>query len=108
MCIATVSILTTGRSGNAVRYESCAGNSVSISHRLPNLIGSPSLRIFRNRSSGSQRVKERKMGNPAGMRLKKRLKRRKKFETRMEGMAYVSKEVRAEIKKELALADAKK
>ena len=48
------------------------------------------------------------MGNPAGMRLKKRLKRRKKFETRMEGMAYVSKEVRAEIKKELALVDAKK
>ena len=44
----------------------------------------------------------RKMGNPAGDRLKKRVKRRKKFEARMEGMAYVSKEVRVEIKKELA------
>ena len=32
------------------------------------------------------------MGNPAGDRLKKRVKRRKKFEARMEGMAYVSKE----------------
>ena len=46
------------------------------------------------------------MGNPAGDKFKKRLKRRKKFEARMEGMAYVSKEVRAEIKKELATADA--
>jgi hypothetical protein len=42
------------------------------------------------------------MGNPAGDKLKKRVKRRKKFEARMEGLAYVPKEVRAEIKKQLA------
>ncbi|MFO0934982.1 MAG: hypothetical protein U0798_00520 [Gemmataceae bacterium] len=48
------------------------------------------------------------MGNPAGVKFKKRLKRRKKFEARMEGLAYVSKDVRAEIKKVLGTADAKK
>lgn len=42
------------------------------------------------------------MGNPAGDRMKKRLKRRKKFEKRMEGLAYVPKAVRAEIKKAVA------
>ena len=42
------------------------------------------------------------MGNPAGDKFKKRAKRRKKFETRMEGLAYVPKEVRAEIKKAVA------
>lgn len=48
------------------------------------------------------------MGNPAGDRFKKRLKRRKKFETRMEGLAYMSKEARVEIKKRIAELDAKK
>jgi|688.fasta_scaffold1438371_1 hypothetical protein len=42
------------------------------------------------------------MGNPAGDRMKKRLKRRKKFEKRMEGLAYVPKAVRAEVKKAAA------
>lgn len=42
------------------------------------------------------------MGNPAGVRAKKKLKRRKKFEARMEGLAYVPKTVREEIKKQAA------
>jgi hypothetical protein len=42
------------------------------------------------------------MGNPAGDKFKKRLKRRKKFERRMEGLAYVPRELRVEIKKALA------
>jgi hypothetical protein len=46
------------------------------------------------------------MGNPAGDKFKKRLKRRKKFETRMEGLAYVPKEIRVAIKKALAAAPA--
>jgi hypothetical protein len=44
------------------------------------------------------------MGNPAGDKFKKRLKRRKKFETRMEGLAYVPKEIRVAIKKAIAAA----
>lgn len=47
------------------------------------------------------------MGNPAGDRFKKRLKRRKKFETRMEGLAYVPREVREELKKAMAAVEAK-
>jgi hypothetical protein len=39
------------------------------------------------------------MGNPAGDKFKKRLKRRKKFEKRMEGLAYVPKAARPEAKK---------
>jgi hypothetical protein len=50
-----------------------------------------------------QAEKERKMGNPAGVRAKKKLKRRKKFEARMEGLAYVPKTVREEIKKSAAV-----
>ena len=39
------------------------------------------------------------MGNPAGDKRKKKEKRRKKFETRLGGpLAYVSKEVREEVK----------
>jgi hypothetical protein len=49
-----------------------------------------------------KRVKEQKMGNPAGDKFKKRLKLRKKFEKRMDGLAYVPKAVRAEIKKPVA------
>jgi hypothetical protein len=46
------------------------------------------------------------MGNPAGVERKKREKRRKKFEQRLGGpLAYVTKEVREEIK---ALAAKKK
>jgi hypothetical protein len=42
------------------------------------------------------------MGNPAAERRKKSEKRRKKFETRLGGpLAYVPKDVREEIKKEL-------
>ena len=42
---------------------------------------------------------EQPMGNPAGVRRKKKEKRRKKFEERLGGpLAYVSKEVREEIK----------
>jgi hypothetical protein len=47
----------------------------------------------------AKRVKESKVGNPAGDKFKKRLKRRKRFEKRFEGLAYVPKEVRDEIKK---------
>ena len=54
------------------------------------------------------------MGNPAGVRLKKREKRRAKFEKRLGGpLAYVPKEIREDaLKQEAAylkgLADAKK
>lgn len=48
------------------------------------------------------------MGNPAGDKFKKRAKRRKKFETRMEGLAYVPKETRDAIKKQIAAVAAKK
>lgn len=37
------------------------------------------------------------MGNPAGVRKKKRLKRRERFEARFDGLAYVPKAVREEI-----------
>lgn len=37
------------------------------------------------------------MGNPAGMIKKKREKRRKKFEARLSGMAYIPKVIREEI-----------
>jgi hypothetical protein len=43
------------------------------------------------------------MGNPAGVRRKKSEKRRKKFESRLGGvLAYVPKDIRAEIQKEMA------
>ena len=54
------------------------------------------------------------MGNPAGMRMKKREKRRAKFEARLGGpLAYVPKEIREEVLKQEAAflkaeADAKK
>lgn len=41
------------------------------------------------------------MGNPAGVRRKKSEKRRAKFEKRLGVLAYVPKEIQAEIKKEL-------
>jgi hypothetical protein len=41
----------------------------------------------------NNRVKEHKMGNPAGDRLKKRLKRRKRFEKRLAGLATAPKAV---------------
>ena len=37
------------------------------------------------------------MGNPAGVRKKKREKRRKAFETRLGGLAYVPKDLREQI-----------
>lgn len=37
------------------------------------------------------------MGNPAGVRKKKREKRRKKFEERFSGLAYIPKELREKI-----------
>lgn len=40
------------------------------------------------------------MGNPAGVRRKKSEKRRAKFETRLQGLAYVPKAVRQEILKQ--------
>lgn len=44
-----------------------------------------------------------KMGNPAGMRMKKREKRRAKFEARLGGpLAYVPKEIREEVLKQEA------
>ena len=43
------------------------------------------------------------MGNPAGMRMKKREKRRAKFEARLGGpLAYVPKEIREEVLKQEA------
>lgn len=45
------------------------------------------------------------MGNPAGVRKKKRLKRRAKFEKRLGMLAYVPKEIQEAVKK--ALAEAK-
>ncbi len=54
------------------------------------------------------------MGNPAGVRLKKREKRRAKFEKRLGGpLAYLPKEIREEALKQEAVhlkaeADAKK
>lgn len=41
------------------------------------------------------------MGNPAGVRRKKKEKRRAKFEKRLGILAYVPKELQDEIKKEL-------
>ncbi len=41
------------------------------------------------------------MGNPAGVRRKKKEKRRAKFEKRLGVLAYVPKEIQEEIKKEL-------
>jgi hypothetical protein len=41
------------------------------------------------------------MGNPAGLKRKKKEKRRAKFEKRLGILAYVPKEVQEEIKKEL-------
>jgi hypothetical protein len=47
------------------------------------------------------------MGNPAGMRRKKKEKRRAKFETRLGGpLAYVPKEVRETVLKEIEKEDA--
>lgn len=37
------------------------------------------------------------MGNPAGVKKKKREKRRKRFEDRLSGLAYVPKDVRERI-----------
>jgi len=43
------------------------------------------------------------MGNPAGVRMKKREKRRAKFEARLGGpLAYVPKEIREEVLKQEA------
>jgi hypothetical protein len=48
------------------------------------------------------------MGNPAGVRKKKREKRRKKFELRLGPAAYYPKEIREQVNAELAkLADKK-
>ncbi len=44
------------------------------------------------------------MGNPAGERRKKKEKRRKKFEERLGPGAYLSKEAREQLNKELAAA----
>ncbi len=41
------------------------------------------------------------MGNPAGVRRKKKEKRRAKFEKRLGILAYVPKDIQEEIKKEL-------
>ena len=41
------------------------------------------------------------MGNPAGVKRKKKEKRRAKFEKRLGILAYVPKEIQDEIKKEL-------
>jgi hypothetical protein len=40
------------------------------------------------------------MGNPAGVKRKKKEKRRAKFEKRFDGLAYVPKAVREEIQKQ--------
>jgi hypothetical protein len=48
------------------------------------------------------------MGNPAGMRRKKKEKRRAKFETRLGGpLAYVPKDVRETVLKEIEKEQAK-
>lgn len=48
------------------------------------------------------------MGNPAGVRKKKREKRRNKFEQRLGGvLAYVPKEIREEVLAELKQAEEK-
>ncbi len=104
MCIVAKAILAAECPGNAVLGDACAKTTVSKLSDTPNLIGSASRRIFQIRWSGTGNVKERNMGNPAGDKFKKRVKRRKKFETRLEGLAYVSKEVREAIKKAIATA----
>ena len=48
------------------------------------------------------------MGNPAGERRKKREKRRAKFEKRLGLLAYLPKELHADIKKQLPPETAKK
>ncbi len=47
------------------------------------------------------------MGNPAGMRRKKREKRRAKFEARLGVLAYMPKAIQEEIKKEMAKEEKK-
>jgi hypothetical protein len=46
------------------------------------------------------------MGNPTGVVKKKREKRRKKFEARFHGLAYVPKELREQVLAEIAKQDA--
>jgi hypothetical protein len=54
--------------------------------------------VLKDTNNPGKTDKEFHVGNPAGVKFKKRLKRRKRFEKRMEGLAYVPKTVREEIK----------